>query len=173
MDTTAFPANLCECTLRPPCPQTGHFTCYRHRTDHLLPTGPNILLVVADDLGYSDLGCFGGEIKTPNLDALASNGVRLAQFYSTARCCPSRASILTGQYSHRVGVGHMVTDLGQPGYKGRLSENAATIWDPAEYLRLPQGSRPRSYAKDGFYGTDALTDHALDFIEDARGTPNR
>ena len=55
-------------------------------------TRPNILLIVADDLGYSDLGCFGGEIETPNLDALASNGVRLAQFYSTARCCPSRAS---------------------------------------------------------------------------------
>jgi arylsulfatase A-like enzyme len=176
---------------------------------------PNVLLIVADDLGYSDLGCFGGEIDTPNLNALAAGGVRFAQFYSTARCCPSRASILTGQYSHRVGVGHMVTDLGQPGYRGKLSENAATIaevlkpsgyrtfmsgkwhvgtndptrhgfeqyygtlisaatfWDPAEYLRLPQGNPPRSYARNGFYGTDALTDHALDFIADARGTPDR
>ena len=75
---------------------------------------PNILLIVADDLGYSDLGCFGGEIDTPILNPLASNGVRFAQFYSTARCCPSRASILTGQYSHKVGIGHMVTDLGHP-----------------------------------------------------------
>jgi arylsulfatase len=90
-------------------------------------TRPNILLIVTDDLGYSDLGCFGGEIETPNLDALASNGVRFAQFYSTARCCPSRASILTGQYPLRVGIGHMVTDIGHPGYRGRLSVNAATI----------------------------------------------
>src|SRR6187551_3802675 len=95
-------------------------------------TRPNILLIVSDDLGYSDLGCFGGEIATPNLDQLASNGVRFTQMYSMARCCPSRASILTGQYPHRVGVGHMVADLGQPGYRGRLSENGATI---AEVLR--------------------------------------
>src|SRR5688572_5119463 len=81
---------------------------------------PNILLIVADDLGYSDLGCFGGEIDTPNLNQLASRGSRFSQLYSTARCCPSRASILTGQYSHKVGIGHMVSDLGQPGYRGRL-----------------------------------------------------
>ncbi len=58
---------------------------------------PNILLIVADDLGYSDLGCYGGEIDTPNLNRLAANGLRFTQFYTTARCCPSRASILTGQ----------------------------------------------------------------------------
>src|SRR5512144_2536655 len=90
-------------------------------SDARAPARPNILLIVADDMGYSDLSCFGGEIQTPNLDALASNGVRFTQFYSTARCCPSRASILTGQYPHRVGIGHMVTDLGHPGYRGRLS----------------------------------------------------
>src|SRR5688500_10186853 len=93
---------------------------------------PNILLIVADDLGFSDLGCFGGEIDTPVLDGLAAHGVRFAQFYSSARCCPSRASILSGQYAHKVGLGHMVSDLGQPGYKGRLSENAATL---AEVLK--------------------------------------
>src|SRR6188768_4544498 len=69
---------------------------------------PNILLIVADDLGYSDLGCYGGEIKTPQLDKLASNGVRMTSFYTTARCCPSRASILTGLYPHRAGLGHMI-----------------------------------------------------------------
>ena len=80
---------------------------------------PNILYIVADDLGYSDLGCYGGEISTPVLDALAAGGVRLTQFYNTGRCCPSRAAILTGQYPHRVGLGHMTTnDLGQPGYRG-------------------------------------------------------
>ena len=74
---------------------------------------PNILYIVADDLGFSDLGCYGGEIRTPNLDQLAFNGVRLTQFYKTGRCCPSRAAILTGQYPHRVGLGHMTTnDLG-------------------------------------------------------------
>ena len=98
---------------------------------------PNILLIVADDLGYSDLGGYGGEIDTPVLDSLATNGLRFTQFYTTARCCPSRASLLTGQYPHKVGVGHMVTDLGHPGYRGRLSENAATL---AEVLR-PAGYR--------------------------------
>jgi arylsulfatase A-like enzyme len=176
---------------------------------------PNILLVVADDLGFSDLGCYGGEIDTPTLNSLATDGLRFTQFYTTARCCPSRASILTGQYPHRVGVGHMVTDMGHPGYRGRLSDNAvtladvlklagyrtfmsgkwhvgtndptrhgfeqyfgtlisaATYWDAAQYLRLPQGSRIRSYGANAFYGTDALTDYALDFLEDARTTPDR
>jgi arylsulfatase A-like enzyme len=176
---------------------------------------PNILLIVADDLGYSDLGCYGSEIDTPNLDALAANGLRFTQFYSTARCCPSRASILTGQYPHKVGVGHLVTDLGHPGYRGRLTDNAvtlaevvkragyrtymsgkwhvgtpdptrhgfeqyfgtlisaATFWDPAQYLRLPAGSRVRSYDADAFYGTDALTDYAMDFLDDARTTPDQ
>jgi hypothetical protein len=86
---------------------------------------PNIMLIVADDLGFSDLACYGGEIETPNLDSLAANGLRLTQFYNTGRCCPSRASILTGQYPHRVGLGHMVKDIGHPGYRGSVSENAA------------------------------------------------
>ena len=63
---------------------------------------PNVLLIVADDLGYSDLGCYGGEIATPNLDALAGQGLRFAQFYNTARCWPSRAAILTGHYAQSV-----------------------------------------------------------------------
>ncbi len=89
---------------------------------------PNVLLIVADDLGFSDLGCFGGEIKTPVLDQLATDGVRLTQFYNMGRCCPSRASILTGQYPHRVGLGHMTTnDLGRPGFRGVISNDATTI----------------------------------------------
>ncbi|HEY1164722.1 MAG TPA: sulfatase-like hydrolase/transferase, partial [Chitinophaga sp.] len=59
---------------------------------------PNIVLILADDLGYSDLGCYGGEIQTPNLDYLAANGLRFRRFYNTSRCCPSRASLLTGLY---------------------------------------------------------------------------
>jgi Sulfatase len=59
---------------------------------------PNILVILADDLGYSDIGCFGGEIRTPHLDRLAANGLRFTQFYNATRCCPSRASLLNGLY---------------------------------------------------------------------------
>src|SRR5215216_439260 len=69
---------------------------------------PNVVVFLADDLGYSDLGCYGSEIATPNLDALAKGGLRFSDFYNTARCCPSRASLLTGLYPHQAGVGHMV-----------------------------------------------------------------
>src|ERR1043165_6954068 len=61
---------------------------------------PNIIVILADDLGYSDIGCYGGEIATPNLDYLAANGVRFRKFYNTSRCCPTRASLLTGMYNH-------------------------------------------------------------------------
>ena len=68
---------------------------------------PNIILILADDLGYSDLGCYGGEIETPNLDALAEGGLRFSQFYNGARCCPTRASLMTGLYPHAAGMGSM------------------------------------------------------------------
>ena len=61
---------------------------------------PNIIFIMADDMGFSDIGSYGSEIKTPNIDGLAEKGVRLKQFYNTGRCCPTRASLLTGQYSH-------------------------------------------------------------------------
>src|SRR5437762_1708331 len=73
---------------------------------------PNILIVLADDLGWSDLGCYGGEIRTPNLDALAAGGLRFTQFYNCARCCTARASLLTGLYPHQAGVGLMTSDRG-------------------------------------------------------------
>ncbi len=87
----------------------------------------NILLIVADDLGYSDLGCYGGEIKTPNLDQLATKGMRLTQFYNCSRCCPSRACLMTGLYPHQAGVGLMNADLGHPGYRGHLNDRCVTI----------------------------------------------
>ena len=68
---------------------------------------PNILLIMVDDMGYSDLGCYGGEVRTPTLDALAEGGVRLARFYNCAQCCPSRASLMSGLYPHQAGVGDM------------------------------------------------------------------
>ena len=101
---------------------------------------PNIIVIMSDDMGYSDLGCYGGEINTPNLDALAAGGLRFTQFYNTARCCPTRASLLTGLYPHQTGVGHMMDDKGVDGYRGDLNRRCATI---AEVLR-PAGYR--SYA---------------------------
>ena len=172
---------------------------------------PNILYIVADDLGYSDLGCYGGEVRNPNLDKLAAGGVRLTQFYNTGRCCPSRAAILTGQYPHRVGLGHMtINDLGQAGYRGVISTEAQTIaqvlqfadyrsfmsgkwhlgtpdptqhgfeefygtlvsakrfFDPDHLVRMPAQRTARSYPEGQFYATDAVTDHALDFLNLAR-----
>ena len=71
---------------------------------------PNIVIILADDMGFSDIGCYGGEIATPNLDALAQGGLRFTQFYNTARCCPTRACLLTGLYPHQAGIGHMMDD---------------------------------------------------------------
>ncbi len=90
---------------------------------------PNVLLILADDLGYSDIGCFGGEIRTPHLDSLAAGGLRFQQFYNATRCCPSRASLLSGLYPHQAGVGDMTGDEGpaRPGYRGHLTERCATI----------------------------------------------
>jgi len=96
---------------------------------------PNIVVVLADDMGYSDLGCFGSEISTPNIDRLARGGLRFTQFYNAARCCPSRASLLTGLYPHQAGVGHMVADRKTPAYQGYLNDRCVTL---AEALR-PRG----------------------------------
>lgn len=109
---------------------------------------PNIILILADDMGFSDIGCFGSEIPTPNLDKLAKNGVRFSQFYNTARCCPTRASLLTGLYQHQTGIGMMAedpfkkesekdkNDAGVPGYRGFLNHQCVTIAEalkPAGY----------------------------------------
>ncbi len=106
-------------------------------TDRSLPEKtadqpPNIVIILADDLGYSDLGCYGGEIHTPSLDKLAHEGLRFTQFYNTSRCCPTRASLLTGLYPHQAGVGRMTMDAGEPGYRGFLTDNTVTL---AEVLK--------------------------------------
>lgn len=93
---------------------------------------PNIVLILNDDMGYSDLGCYGSEIETPNLDRLATGGLRFTQFYNTARCCPSRASLLTGLHPHQADVGAMVGNDGVDGYLGDLARDSATI---AEVLK--------------------------------------
>jgi len=88
---------------------------------------PNVIVILADDLGYSDLGCYGGEIQTPNLDKLAGNGLRFNSFYNAGRSCPTRASLLTGLYQHQAGIGHMTFNQHKPGYQGTLTHNAVTI----------------------------------------------
>ncbi len=134
---------------------------------------PNIVLILSDDMGFSDLGCYGSEIATPNLDALAAKGVRFTQFYNTARCCPTRASLLTGLYPHQAGIGHMMSDWGKDGYRGDLNGNCVTIAEvlkPAGYKAYAVGkwhvtkaTKPQSEAEkhnwplqrgfDRFYGT--------------------
>lgn len=89
---------------------------------------PNIVVILADDMGYSDLGCYGGEVETPNLDRLAENGLRYRQFYNCARSCPSRAALMTGLYPHQAGMGWMtVADLQRPAYQGYINRNCVTL----------------------------------------------
>ena len=125
---------------------------------------PNIILIMADDMGFSDLGFFGSQIQTPNLDRLAENGLVFNQFYNTSRCCPSRAALLSGLYQHQAGVGGMTHDQGYPGYRGFLNDQCVTI---AEVLKASGyqtmmsgkwhlGSRPENWPSkrgfDKFYG---------------------
>lgn len=110
---------------------------------------PNIVVILSDDMGFSDLGCYGGEIATPNLDKLASSGLRFTQFYNTARCCPTRASLLTGLYPHQAGVGHMLEQTGKPGYSGGLNGQCRTLGG------IAQTAGYRTYAVGKWHVTNA------------------
>jgi arylsulfatase A-like enzyme len=130
---------------------------------------PNILLILNDDMGYSDIGCYGGEVETPNLDRLANNGLRFTQFYNTARCSPSRASLLTGLHPHQTGIGILTYDSGPEGYAGNLNQSCATIaevlktagyrtylsgkWHVSSNLIQPTDSWPLQRGFDEFFGT--------------------
>jgi arylsulfatase A-like enzyme len=173
---------------------------------------PNIVIIMADDMGFSDLGCYSSEIDTPNIDGLAARGMRFTHFYNAARCCPTRASLLTGLYPHQAGMGHMAEGISRdPAYQGYLKEECITIaealggragyhtlmagkWHVGageghwpvdrgfeEYFGILGGAcnyfRPGRLAKlarndelvepgEGFYTTDAFTDHAIDFIRE-------
>ena len=85
-----------------------------------MPTRPDIIVIMVDDMGYSDLGCYGAEIDTPNIDALATRCIRFTQFYNCARCLPTRASLLTGLYPHRAGIGHMTNQTQDAMDKNRV-----------------------------------------------------
>jgi arylsulfatase A-like enzyme len=175
---------------------------------------------MADDMGYSDIGCYGSEIATPNLDRLATGGIRFRQFYNGARCCPTRASLLTGLYPHQAGIGHMTNDpedstayqYNLPGYQGSLNNKCVTIaevlkskgyqtmmsgkwhvgyhdrqkwplqrgfdkyygilagaanyFNPAGLRGLSLMNEPVKPEGEDFYLTDALTDHAIGFLNE-------
>ncbi len=144
-----------------------------HAQDRPAGSRPNIILIVADDLGFSDLGSYGAAvIRTPNLDRLAEGGVRFTQFYNAARCVPTRASLLTGLYPHQAGIGHMVGQSGNGLYSGQFSRNAITLaeglgsagydtymagkwhltpWRPGTDAMAVDGPTGRGF--DRFYGT--------------------
>src|SRR6056297_1123287 len=88
---------------------------------------PNIVLILADDMGYSDIGCYGSEISTPNIDQLAEDGLRFTHFYNGARSCPTRASLISGLYAHQTGMGGMEPDRGLPGYRGNINRECVTL----------------------------------------------
>lgn len=191
---------------------------------------PNIVLILADDLGFSDVGCYGGEIQTPNIDSLAAKGLRFTRFYNAARCCPSRAALMTGLYPHQAHVGDMVDEyarrvretLNTPAYSDRLNPHAPTIAEAlkgAGYRTGMSGKWHLGYRtnewpaargfdsafgviegamnyygygiqhtgivtnppmaldskvfippKEGFFATDAFTDHATQFIRTSAAT---
>jgi arylsulfatase len=130
---------------------------------------PNVVLILNDDMGYSDIGCYGGEIRTPNLDRLAAHGLRFSSFYNTARCSPSRASLLTGLHPHQTGIGILTYDSGPEGYAGNLNQRCVTIpqvlkqhgyrtymsgkWHVASNLTTPTESWPMQRGFDAFFGT--------------------
>ena len=126
---------------------------------------PNLVVIMADDMGFSDIGCYGSETPTPNLDALAADGLRFTQFYNTGRCCPTRAALLTGTYQHQAGIGLMVHDMGTPAYQGFLNDHCVTIAEalkPAGYFTAAagkwhvgseRGHWPLDRGFDRFYGT--------------------
>ena len=133
-------------------------------------TRPNIVVLFADDMGFSDVGCYGSEIETPHIDRLAAGGIRFSHFYNTGRCCPSRASILTGLYSHQAAVGHMLFDLEVPSYRDRLSARAVTLAEvlgDAGYHTIMTGKWHLGWSDEGsptargfqhFYGTRGFID---------------
>lgn len=135
---------------------------------------PNIIIILSDDMGYSDIGAYGGEIRTPELDRLAREGRQFTQFYNSARCCPSRASLMTGLYPHQAGIGHLIYPTIHSGYGDRLSKDSITIAEVLQeagygtYMSGKWHLAPRSYDPvldvahwptrrgfDAFYGTIA------------------
>ena len=151
---------------------------------------PNIIVIMADDAGFSDFGCYGGEIETPALDKLAANGLRFSQFYNTGRCCPSRAALLTGVYQHQAGMGHMTKDRGIPSYSGTILPSVPTLAERLRkggyrtmmtgkwHLGTEPAQSPVARGFDRFYGTRNFIDsyftvlkHCPVFLDDKEVLP--
>ncbi|WP_346859212.1 arylsulfatase [uncultured Draconibacterium sp.] len=138
---------------------------------------PNIILILADDMGYSDLSCYGSEINTPNIDKLANEGIRFTQFYNAARCCPTRASLLTGLYPHQAGMGGMVNkprEVPEGPYQGYLSKHSVTIAEvlkQANYYTVSSGKwhvgeeRPHWPTDRGFDNYYGLISGAANYFD--------
>ncbi len=136
-------------------------------------TRPNIIMILADDMGFSDIGCYGGEIPTPNIDELASRGTRMTQYYTTPRCSPSRAAFLTGRHPHETGIGVLTENDGPEGYPGSIDPSIPTVaqrlkdagyrtclagkWHLAADVDEPNDSWPTRCGFDDFYGVLAGT----------------
>jgi arylsulfatase len=146
---------------------------------HASAERPNVLVILADDMGFSDVGCYGSMIETPTIDGLAEGGMRFSQMYNAARCCPTRASLLTGLYPHQAGVGHMRADLEVPAYRGHLNDRCVTMAEvlgDAGYSTLMSGKWHLGTAYDrwpnarGFDAYSGLLDGASDYFNPP---PNR
>lgn len=147
-------------------------------------TQPNIIIILADDLGFSDIGCYGAEIETPNLDQLAREGLRFTQFYNCAICSPTRAALLTSLYPHKVGLGDLVNTTGEkrpPAYQGYLSDQCLTIAEaltPTPYRRLMSGKwhlgefRPHWPLDRGFEEYYGLISGSTSYFNPNFRTPN-
>ena len=132
-------------------------------------TRPNVVLILVDDMGFSDLGCYGGEIRTPNIDVLGRAGVRFSHFYNTARCSPSRASLLTGLHPHQTGIGILTNNDLPHGYPGNLNRDCVTLaeilrdegyatclsgkWHLATEMHIPNDAWPTRRGFERFFGT--------------------
>ncbi|HVW60281.1 MAG TPA: sialate O-acetylesterase [Puia sp.] len=134
---------------------------------------PNIVVILADDMGYSDVSCFGSDIQTPNIDEMAKGGLVMTNFYNASRCCPSRASLLTGLYQHQAGIGDMVNSRPQPAYQGYLNDNCVTIAEALKtggyntYMagKWHVGARPEHWpVKRGFDHYFGLIDGASSYF---------
>ena len=143
---------------------------------------PNVVLIMADDMGFSDLGSYGSSIRTPHLDSLARGGLRFTQFYNAARCCPTRASLLTGRYPHQAGMGGMVSSLESDPeagpYQGYLNRQSATIAEVLQangygtYMagKWHVGEKPEHWPTrrgfDRYFGLISGASSYFDIIED-------
>lgn len=141
----------------------------RGRSNGSAPSRPNIVIILADDMGFSDIGCYGGEIPTPNIDRLRAEGIAMSQFYNTARCSPSRASLLTGLHPHQTGVGILTRDDRPKGYVGTLNDRCVTLaeavreagyatymsgkWHLTGHAVKPDETWPLGRGFDRFFGT--------------------